>query len=114
MGGNFTWILGTLLEDLDVLEVLLDLAELDLGAGGEVAGGEELVAGQVGPRDQGLGKGGHGEVGGQLLEGEPEPDAVDLGHTARHPSKLGLLVHLVAVGSVDALELGSVPVKYSL
>ena len=45
------------------------------------------------------------------LQGEPQSDTVDLGHAARHPSELRLLVHLVAVSCIDALKLGPVPAK---
>ena len=63
------------------------------------------------PGEEGPGEGGHSRLGAELLEGEPESNAVDLRHAARHPPQLGLLVHLVAVSRVDALKLGSVPAK---
>ena len=58
-----------LLEDLDV-GARSSLAELDLCASSEVAGGEELLARQVGPREERLGEGGHSCFSAQLLKSE--------------------------------------------
>ena len=79
--------------------ILLDLGEA------EVAGGEEFLAGEVVPGPQRPHEGGESVGAGQVLQCQPQPHRVDLGHAARHPLQLGLLVQLVAVGRVDTLEL---------
>ena len=58
-----------LLEDLDVGD-RSSLAELNLSASSEVAGGEELLARQVGPREERLGEGRHSCFSAQLLKSE--------------------------------------------
>ena len=94
-----------------MMELKLSLTELDLCSSCEVAGGKELLARQVSPGEERLCQSGHGGLCAQLLEGQPQSDAVDLGHAAGHPAKLGLLVHLVAVSRIDALKLSTVPAK---
>ena len=79
--------------------ILLDLGEA------EVAGGEEVLAGEVVPGPERPHKGGERVGAGEVLQRQPQPHRVDLGHAARHPLQLGLLVQLVAVGRVDTLEL---------
>ena len=97
-----------MLEDLDVLDGSRS-APLNLGAGSEVAGGEDLLAGQVLPGQQGLGQGPHRVIRPQLMQGQAKAYRVDLGHTAGQASNTCLLVNLVTVGSVDTLIFRAIP-----
>ena len=52
----------------------------------DVAGWEHGVAGEVLPVPEAADEGRQSVRGGQLLQGQPEANTVDLGHIGRHPA----------------------------